>query len=62
MKQDASPPTGAAVVASRLALYAALVNAGAHTPTGAPLLSNAGFDAYGYRGVHQQSIEISTEY
>jgi hypothetical protein len=41
MKQDALAPTGAAVVASRLALYAALVNAGAHAPIGAPSADQA---------------------
>jgi hypothetical protein len=41
MKQEASPPTGAAVVASRLALYAALVHAGALTPIGAPSADQA---------------------
>jgi hypothetical protein len=28
----------------------------------AELLRNAGFDAYGYRGAHRQSIEMSMEY
>ena len=41
VKEDVSPPTGAAVVASRLALYAALVNAGAHTPIGTPSAEQA---------------------
>jgi hypothetical protein len=36
LKPDSMPPTGAAVVASRLALYAALVKAGAVAPAGAP--------------------------
>jgi hypothetical protein len=37
----ASPPIGAALVASRLALYAALVKAGARVPTGGPSASEA---------------------
>ena len=37
----ASPPIGAALVASRLALYAALVKAGAHVPAGGPSASQA---------------------
>jgi hypothetical protein len=28
----------------------------------ADLMENAGFDAYGYRGAHKQSIEIATQY
>jgi hypothetical protein len=35
------PPTGAAIVASRLALYAALVKAGANPPAGAPTADQA---------------------
>jgi hypothetical protein len=37
----ATPPIGAVLVASRLALYAALAKAGAKTPTGAPSASQA---------------------
>jgi len=36
LRPGMSPPAGAAIVASRLALYAALVEAGAKTPAGAP--------------------------
>jgi hypothetical protein len=36
MKPGTSPPTGAAIVASRLALYAALIRAGAKAPAGVP--------------------------
>lgn len=36
-----SPPAGAAIVASRLALYAALVKAGAQAPAGAPTADQA---------------------
>jgi hypothetical protein len=36
VRQGVSPPRGAALVASRLALYAALVRAGAAAPPGAP--------------------------
>jgi hypothetical protein len=36
VKEGMSPPTGAAIVASRLALYAALVKSGAKTPAGGP--------------------------
>jgi hypothetical protein len=36
VKAGMAPPTGAAIVASRLAIYAALVKAGAKTPTGGP--------------------------
>ena len=36
VKPGLAPPAGAAIVASRLALYAALINAGAKTPAGAP--------------------------
>jgi len=38
---DSTPPAGAAVVASRLALYAALVKAGAALPAGAPRADQA---------------------
>jgi hypothetical protein len=36
VKPGMSPPAGAVIVASRLALYAALVKAGAKTPTDVP--------------------------
>jgi hypothetical protein len=36
VKEGMSPPTGAAIVASRLAIYAALVKSGAKPPTGGP--------------------------
>jgi len=36
VKPSLTPPAGAAIVASRLALYAALVKAGAHTAPGSP--------------------------
>jgi hypothetical protein len=36
VKEGMAPPTGAAIVASRLALYAALVKSGAMPPAGAP--------------------------
>jgi hypothetical protein len=38
---DAKAPAGGAIVASRLALYAALVNAGAAAPAGAPSVDQA---------------------
>lgn len=41
VKDGMAPPTGAAIVASRLALYAALVRAGAKTPPGAPSAGQA---------------------
>jgi hypothetical protein len=41
VRQGMSPPAGAAIVASRLALYAVLVKAGAHTATGAPAAGEA---------------------
>jgi hypothetical protein len=36
VKEQTAPPTGAAIVASRLATYAALVKSGAKAPTGGP--------------------------
>jgi hypothetical protein len=36
VKEGMAPPTGAAIVASRLAIYAALVKSGAKAPTGGP--------------------------
>jgi hypothetical protein len=36
VKEGLAPPAGAAIVASRLAIYAALVKSGAKTPTGGP--------------------------
>jgi hypothetical protein len=41
VKPGLSPPVGAAIVAARLALYAALVKAGAKTPPGAPTTDQA---------------------
>jgi hypothetical protein len=41
VKPAASPPAGAAIVAARLALYAALVKMGGNTPAGAPLSDEA---------------------
>jgi hypothetical protein len=41
VRQGMSPPAGAAIVASRLALYAVLVKAGAHTATDAPVAGEA---------------------
>lgn len=41
MKPGMSPPTGAAIVASRLALYAVLVKMGAHTNAGTPAPNDA---------------------
>ena len=42
VKAGLSPPAGAAIVAARLALYAALIKAGAKTPSGAPTADQAG--------------------
>jgi hypothetical protein len=36
VKEGTAPPTGAAIVASRLSIYAALVKSGAKVPTGGP--------------------------
>jgi hypothetical protein len=41
VKPGLTPPAAAAIVSARLALYAALVNAGAKTPTGAPTANQA---------------------
>jgi hypothetical protein len=41
VKQGTSPPAGAAIVASRVALYAALVKTGAKMPAGAPTADQA---------------------
>jgi hypothetical protein len=41
VKEGMSPPTGAAIVASRLAIYAALVKSGAKAPTGGPSAGDA---------------------
>jgi hypothetical protein len=41
VKPDRAAPSGAAIIASRLALYAALVKAGAKTPAGAPTADQA---------------------
>jgi hypothetical protein len=41
MNSSGSPPAGAALVASRLALYAALLKAGASAPAGAPTIDQA---------------------
>jgi hypothetical protein len=40
--RDRPPPTGAAIVAARLALYAALAKSGATVPAGAPTADQAG--------------------
>jgi hypothetical protein len=40
-KPGLAPPHGAAIVAARAALYAALIKAGAAQPRGAPLATDA---------------------
>jgi hypothetical protein len=60
VKPGLSPPAGTAIVASRLALYAALVKAGAKTPVGAPTADQAAalgkriLLAWAGRGFHDQ--------
>jgi hypothetical protein len=41
VKEGMAPPTGASIVASRLAIYAALVKSGAKAPTGGPSTGEA---------------------
>jgi hypothetical protein len=64
---DAAAPAGAAVVASRLALYAALAKAGATLPTGAPnpdqaaALAKKILLAWGERGFRDQQGRFMTK-
>lgn len=41
IRQSGTPPSGAAIVAARLALYSSLVRAGAHAPSDAPSAQSA---------------------
>ena len=71
MSQGTRPPTGAAIVASRLALYAALIKVGANTPTGGPTADQAALLAkrilvvwanHGFRDQEGDSLASATQF
>jgi hypothetical protein len=67
VKEGMAPPTGAAIVASRLALYAALVKSGAKTPTAGPSAGEAAalakriLMAWANRGFRDQKGNVLTK-
>jgi hypothetical protein len=71
LASSATPPGGAAVVASRTALYAALVTAGAHAPKDAPAPAQAAalarrilvaWSAHGFRDQRRRFLNLPSQF